>query len=141
MIANGTMVVIMPTIRYYGHYNGFVGMVCAVRAYDSRSCEYGIKLYDATKNTNSTGLYWFREEDLSIVLEKTTIGNSLNIKKIIFNNPKTIVLWGDGTKTIVSCGDGDIFDPYAGFCAAVTKKIFGSTSKVKKIIDTYSKGK
>lgn len=39
-----------------------------------------------------------------------------------------------GTKTIVSCGEGDHNDPYAGFCAAVTKRVFGSTSQAKKVL-------
>jgi hypothetical protein len=45
-----------------------------------------------------------------------------------------IVFWLDGTKTIVSCGEGDHNDPYAGFCAAVTKRVFGSTSQAKKVL-------
>lgn len=55
-------------------------------------------------------------------------------KQVIFSGPKTIVLWLDGTKTIVSCGEGDDNDPYAGFCAAVTKRVFGSTSQAKKVL-------
>ena len=57
------------------------------------------------------------------------------IKKVIFSGPKTIVLWEDGTKTIVSLRDGDQADCYAAFCQAVVKKIFGSTGRAKKILD------
>lgn len=56
------------------------------------------------------------------------------VKKVIFSGPKTIVLWADGTKTIVSCGAGDTYDYYAGFCAAVVKKLFGSTTHAKKVL-------
>ena len=56
------------------------------------------------------------------------------VKKVIFSGPKTIVLWADGTKTIVSCGAGDTYDYYAGFCAAVAKKLFGSTTHAKKVL-------
>lgn len=59
----------------------------------------------------------------------------LDVDKIIYSGPKTIVLWNDGTKTIVSCGEDDEFDEYAGFCAAFAKKLIGSTSKIKRIID------
>lgn len=38
--------------------------------------------------------------------------------KVIYSGNKTIVFWNDKTKTIVSCGDGDQYDPYAGFCVA-----------------------
>lgn len=59
---------------------------------------------------------------------------SLDVKRVIFSGPKTIVFWSDGAKTIASCGEGDTNDPYAGFCAAVTKRVFGSTSQAKKVL-------
>ena len=64
---------------------------------------------------------------------------SLGVKQVIFSGPKTIVFWIDGTKTIVSCGEGDNSDPYAGFCAAVTKRVFGSTSQAKKVLERTRK--
>ena len=72
------------------------------------------------------------------------IGNAdemknVDVKKIIFNGPKTIVLWSDGTKTIVSMSkDETNFDPEAAFCAAYTKKMFGTNSKIKRIIKEKS---
>lgn len=64
---------------------------------------------------------------------------NVEVKKIIFNGPKTIVLWSDGTKTIVSMSkDEPRFDPEAAFCAAYTKKMFGSNSKIKRIIKEKS---
>lgn len=63
----------------------------------------------------------------------------LDVKKIIFSGPKTIVLWTDGTKTIVSMSKDELrFDPEAAFCAAYTKKMFGSNSKIKRIIKEKS---
>ena len=56
------------------------------------------------------------------------------IEKVIHNNPKTVVIWSDKTKTIVSCGEDAEFDEYVGFTAAVMKKLFGSNTKVKKIM-------
>lgn len=48
------------------------------------------------------------------------------IKKVIFNEPATIVFWADGTKTVVKCGEDDIWDPEKGLAMAVTKKFFGN---------------
>lgn len=63
----------------------------------------------------------------------------LDVKKIIFSGPKTIVMWSDGTKTIVSMSKDELrFDPEAAFCAAYTKKMFGSNSKIKRIIKEKS---
>lgn len=59
-------------------------------------------------------------------------------KKIIYSGPKTIVLWKDGTKTIVSLSEGDTWDAYSGFCAALMKKIFGSTNHAKTVMRKHS---
>lgn len=64
---------------------------------------------------------------------------NVDVKKIIFSGPKTIVLWSDGTKTIVSMSkDETNFDPEAAFCAAYTKKMFGTNSKIKRVIKEKS---
>lgn len=49
------------------------------------------------------------------------------------NHQATIIRWSDGTKTCAVCGEGETYDPYTGFMAAVMKKLFGSTGKAKFI--------
>lgn len=68
--------------------------------------------------------------------------NSLpEIRKVIFNDPATIVLWSDGTKTVVKCQDGDIFDPEKGLAMAISKKAMGNKgnycNEIKKWTETY----
>ena len=58
----------------------------------------------------------------------------LNVDRIIFSPPATIVFWKDGTKTVVKCAKGEPFSEYNGFSAALLKKVFGSNSAVKKLI-------
>ena len=58
-----------------------------------------------------------------------------DINRVIFCDPATIVFWEDGTKTIVKTCDGDKFERYMGFAVACMKKMFGSTSRAKKILD------
>lgn len=58
-----------------------------------------------------------------------------SIKKVIFNPPATIILWEDGTKTVVKAMKGTEFNPYYGFTAAVTKKVFDSNSRVSNIVE------
>lgn len=48
------------------------------------------------------------------------------IKDVKFNDPATIVFWADGTKTVVKCQDGDIFDPEKGLAMAISKKALGN---------------
>jgi hypothetical protein len=63
------------------------------------------------------------------------------IKKVIFNPPATIVLWGDGTKTVVKCQEDDpydkwwseklgrpslYYDPEKGLAMCIAKKALGN---------------
>jgi len=48
---------------------------------------------------------------------------------------RTKVYWGDGKATTVTLAVGDIADPYTAFCAALAKKVFGSTPKVRKLVE------
>lgn len=47
------------------------------------------------------------------------------IQQVIFNPPATIVIWKDGSKTVVKCGENDIFDPEKGLAMAISKRAFG----------------
>ena len=58
----------------------------------------------------------------------------LDIEKVIFNHPATIIFWTDGTKTIVKCSKDDVWDPEKGITMAITKKFFGDTKFIKKLI-------
>lgn len=46
-------------------------------------------------------------------------------KKVIFNDPATIVYWKDGTKTVVKAED-EPFDPEKGLAMAIAKKYLGN---------------
>ena len=58
----------------------------------------------------------------------------LTPKKIIQNGPAFIVLWKDGTKTVIKRKPNDNDDPYAAFGQALMKKIFGSTSAAHRTV-------
>ena len=56
-------------------------------------------------------------------------------KKIIFNNPATIVFWNDGSKTVVKTMDTDTFDPERGYLQAYFEKTSGMTrTKCNKML-------
>lgn len=48
-----------------------------------------------------------------------------DIKNVIFNDPATIVFWGDGTKTVVKALD-EPYDPEKGLSMAISKHFFGN---------------
>lgn len=52
----------------------------------------------------------------------------VSIENVIFNDPATIVIWGDGSKTVVKCQDGDEFDKEKGLAMAISKKVLGNKS-------------
>lgn len=64
--------------------------------------------------------------------------NIPEVKKVIFNDPATIVYWKDGTKTVVKCQHGDDFDSEKGFAMAFLKKCWGNkgnfNDKLRKIM-------
>lgn len=60
-----------------------------------------------------------------------------NVDRIIYSGNKTIVIWKDKTKTIVSCSEGETYDEFDGFTAALAKKIYGSTCAVKREIKKH----
>ena len=48
------------------------------------------------------------------------------IKQVMFYDPATIVYWTDGTRTVVKCQDGDVYDPEKGLAMAISKKALGN---------------
>lgn len=71
--------------------------------------------YDSTKRKEYNKMYKSKSSRQK-ALER--------IKKVIFNDPCTIVLWNDGTKTVVKCGEDDVFDPEKGLAMAISKYFF-----------------
>lgn len=63
------------------------------------------------------------------------------VKKVYFNQPYTIVIWKDGTKTIVKCSKGCKYDKYTGLATCFLKKLMGDYgfSKFKKIANNLIK--
>jgi len=55
--------------------------------------------------------------------------NALQAKHVIFNPPATVVLWEDGTKTVVKCDPKDPFDEMKGLALCYMKKALGNTSR------------
>ena len=53
----------------------------------------------------------------------------LSYKTVIFNDPATIVLWEDGTKTVVKCDDKDTYNPTTGLALCFMKKALGNSSR------------
>lgn len=56
------------------------------------------------------------------------------IKKVIYSDPATIVIWTDGTKTVVKCQEDDIYDEQTGLLMCIAKKAYGNNGKFNDIL-------
>ena len=90
------------------------------------------KVYDVVdgKITNDNGHTYRSCDDVIEFLSgwyrfKMVDGDS-SISRVIFNDPATIILWADGTKTIAKTHGDDAFDPEKGFAVACAKKLLGN---------------
>ena len=86
----------------------------------------------------------YTDNELTLTLENWIkfdkdyiIDRKEDIKKVIFNDPATIVYWKDGTKTVVKCQDGDVYDKEKGLAMAIVKKLFGNKGNYNKIFKKY----
>lgn len=75
----------------------------------------------------------YPKEDIKVLMDLLEIRRrymmSPSIKKVIFNNPATIVFWTDGTKTIVKVGENETFDKEKGLAMAISKKALGNNGR------------
>lgn len=63
------------------------------------------------------------------------------IKKVIFNNPATIVYWSDGDKTVVKCGKDDTYSEETGLALCFMKKALGNKGNYNNTFKKYIKEK
>ena len=120
----------------------------------SLNAEYGTGYFDVRNyNENSPSQVFNRVQDyLAKEMEKAMFYDIFYprvwIKKVIFNDPATIVIWSDGTKTVVKKQSKDYkrkFDPEKGLAMAISKKFLGNEgnyyNEISKWVDTYEKPK
>lgn len=110
---------------------------------------YSIGTHSTSSNDNCTYQYYypyananlsdFTLNTISITdLTRCPLKNikNLQVKSIKFDKKFTTVTWEDGTTTRVGCMLEDEYNKYEAFCAALAKRIYGSTSSVKHLVDT-----
>lgn len=58
------------------------------------------------------------------------------IKDVIINDRATIILWTDGSKTVVKCQEEDLdrISPEAGIAIAIMKKVFGNKGNFNNVL-------
>lgn len=107
--------------------------------------QWALQNIDARKYIRYSGIYGLlKEEDNEMNTykpddkKKSEPTKSIcTAKKVIYdpNAGVTVVLWDDGTKTIVRASEGDPHDPYLGYCVAFAKKFHGTNSALKRKLE------
>lgn len=123
------------TVAYIGNINdrlrGKIGVVKDV----------GLSLTDDifvwVKYEDEKYVRFFNYKELKVISFKKPIKSEFSIKKVIFNEPATIVFWEDGTKTVVKCSKRDTYDYEKGITMAIAKKAFGNTNDYYKKIKNF----
>lgn len=62
--------------------------------------------------------------------------NTLKIKKVILNDPATIVYWDDRTKTVVKV-DHEKYDPEKGLAMTIAKKALGNQGNYYEVFKKW----
>lgn len=113
--------------------------------YKPSLCKYLFVHEDYTVTYNNTISYteeyeYFTSTEMLDEIEHHVCATSdLKIEKVIFNEPATIIIWNDGTKTVVKCQEGDEYDKEKGFAICITKKFFGNKSKFNNVMKEWVK--
>ena len=63
-----------------------------------------------------------------------------DIKDVIFNPPATIVLWADGTKTVVKCQENEgEYSKEVGLAMCICKKVYGNKGNYNNVFKKFIK--
>lgn len=119
-----------------------------IEAFDYNNLRVGVRFSAQEK------LSWFAPSNLHIEYQigyryatfaeayaklglNTQYGTAYAPKKVIYDEAAgvTVVLWADGTKTIVRAAEGEEHDAYLGYCIALAKKMHGTNSALKRDLE------
>ena len=87
----------------------------------------------------NTSAYWNTLPLPTFIKKKQQKGKG--IKQIFSNNPTTVILWEDGTKTISKCSDNDVYNVERGIEICMIKKAFGMSNQEYKRYMAYANRK
>lgn len=80
-------------------------------------------------------VYRYAEADV-LATEALYKYRNFGIVDVIFNDPATIIIWADGSKTVVKA-ENEPFDPEKGMAMAISKKVLGNKYDYYDIFKKY----
>lgn len=101
-------------------------------------CCYNVQITEVTRDYNCyTEFKGYIFDPLNPHGETTVKHRSMDIERVIFNDPATIVIWKDGTKTVVKCQDGDEYDAEKGLALCISKKALGNKGNFNEVFKKW----
>lgn len=71
------------------------------------------------------------------LIQQLPVFDHKQIKNVIFNDPATVVLWKDGTKTVVKCQKNDTYNPEIGLAMCIIKKMCGNKGNYNDVFNKW----
>ena len=96
-----------------------------------------LALYAHLFNDNNSA-YDFLKKQFQIDNTNEEKENSMKIKHVHFSGPCTVVIWEDGTKTMVRANN-EVFDHEKGLAMAIAKKALGTNENRSNYYDEFKK--
>ena len=120
---------------YKGQFEVIIDRKCDPFTLKTR-VNYRIKVYPVKKTDRNVPYYQFCNGNVCNIN-----GDAFapEIKNVIFNPPATIVLWADGTKTVVKCHGEDEYDPEKGLAMAISKKMLSNKYEYYNVFKKWLK--
>lgn len=109
--------------------NGAIGVITAEKRTNGISAltpGYNVRL--------AGGEIWRIHIDATVNILSNGI---VEIKNVIFNDSATVVIWNDGTKTVVKCQPGDTYSKETGLALCIAKKYFGNKGNFNEVFKKW----
>lgn len=81
---------------------------------------------DATYNLSGKFRYVIGSIPQNETNEEMVFIKNVFIKKVLYNDPATVVFWSDDTKTVAKCVGGDVYSKETGLSICILKKLIGT---------------
>ena len=102
------------------------GMFVGIRTPNMSLSRYILTCSEAVSDTNKNSS-----------LSEKEFGYIPEIKNAYFNEPVTVVMWSDGTKTMVKCQDGDTYSKEVGLALCISKKALGNKPNFNNVFKKF----
>ena len=89
------------------------------------------------KQTNKVSVNPTTKIPGNFYIEKNGSTKMIYIKKVLYNNPVTVVWWNDGTVTRNRCPENVTYNPDTGLLFCITKRLLGNND-VAEIFNAWS---